>query len=237
MFYGFYLDPVYVVVFIVTLVISAGAQMYIRSTFARWDRVRNSSGLTGLQVGQALVSGPAFGGSPGAGTGIRFDVVPGQLSDHFDPRTRTVGLSAAVARTPSVAAMAVTAHEVGHAQQHAEGTVAIRLRGFLVPAVTVSPTISYLCIFLGLILNLTGLFYLGILFFGLMVVFSILTLPVELGASRRALGMLRGSGLVSGPEIDGARSVLTAAALTYIAAAVTSVLTLLYYLSLAQRRN
>jgi Zn-dependent membrane protease YugP len=132
--------------------------------------------------------------------------------------------------------MAVTAHEVGHARQHAEGTVAMRARAFLVPAVPFSPTISYLLIFLGLIFNLTGFFWLGILVFGLMVVFSILTLPVEIGASRRAVVMLRESGLLVGPQDEeGVRRVLTAAALAYVAAAVTSILRLLYYISLARR--
>ena len=162
--------------------------------------------------------------------------MPGDLSDHFDPRTREVGLSKEVAARESVAAMAVTAHEVGHAQQHAEGTVAMRARAFLVPAVTISPTISYLLIIMGLIFNLTGLFWLGIIAFAVMVVFTILTLPVEIGASRRALVMLRDAGLLTGArDEEGVRRVLTAAALTYVAAAVTSILTLLYYVSLARR--
>ncbi len=179
MFWGLYLDPLYVVLFIVTLVISGGAQLYIRSTFAKWNAIANSAGLTGAQVGEQLVTRASFGGASGPATGISFKVVPGDLSDHFDPRTRQVGLSSEVASRNSVAAMAVTAHEVGHAQQHAEGTVAMRARAFLVPAVTFSPMLSYLLIFLGLIFNLTGLFWLGIVFFALMVVFSVLTLPVE----------------------------------------------------------
>jgi uncharacterized protein len=187
-------------------------------------------------VGERLIAGVDFGGARGSATGISFKIVPGELSDHFDPRTREIGLSAAVASQNSVAAMAVTAHEVGHAQQHAEGTVAMRLRSVLVPAVTFSPMLSYLLIFLGLILNLTGLFWLGIIVFGLMVLFSILTLPVEIGASRRALVMLRDTGMIATTQDeDGVRRVLTAAAMTYVAAAVTSILTLLYYISLARR--
>ena len=131
--------------------------------------------------------------------------------------------------------MAVTAHEVGHAQQDAEGTVAMRARAFLVPAVTFSPTLSYILIFMGLIFNLTGLFWLGIVVFGLMVVFSLLTLPVEIGASRRALVMLRETGLMTTQDEQGVRRVLIAAAMTYVAAAVTSILTLLYYISIARR--
>ena len=232
---GLVIDPLYLLLFIVTLVISGGAQLYIRSTFSRWSQVPNSAGLPGADVGQRLVSGPAFARGGGTGAGISFKLVPGDLSDHFDPRTREVGLSQEVATRPSVAAMAVTAHEVGHAQQHAEGTFAMQARSFLVPAVTFSPIVSYLFIFLGLILNIAGLFWLGIIAFALMVVFTLLTLPVEIGASRRALVMLRDTGLLAGRDEEGARKVLIAAALTYVAAAVTAVLTLLYYLSLARR--
>jgi Zn-dependent membrane protease YugP len=237
-YWGFYLDPLYLVLFIAVLVISGGSQLYIRNTFARWNAVPNGNRLTGLQVGMALVERIRFGAATGAATGITFKEVPGDLSDHFDPRTREIGLSATVSRTASVASMAVVAHEVGHAQQHAEGTVAMKARSFLVPALTVSPTLSYLCIMFGLIFNLAGLFYLGILFFGVMVVFTLLTLPVELGASRRAVVMLREARLLTSPQEESAvRQVLRAAALTYVAAAVTSILQLLYYLSIASRRR
>jgi uncharacterized protein len=237
-FWGFYLDPLYVALVVVTLFISLGSQLYISSTFGRWAKVNNRAGLTGQQVGYRLVSTASFGGQSGPATGIRFQEIPGTLSDAFNPRTKMIGLSAPVNRTASVAAMAVAAHEVGHAQQHAEGTLAMRARAFLVPALTFSPTLSYLCILFGLIFNLAGLFYLGIIFFGLMVVFSLLTLPVEIGASRRAVVMLRGAGMFAGADEEaGVRKVLTAAALTYVAAAVTSILTLLYYLSIARRRG
>jgi len=234
--WGLWIDPLYLVLFIVTLVISGAAQLYIRSTFSTWNGVRNSAGLAGVQVGERLVRDVDFGGARGTATGISFKVVAGNLSDHFDPRTREIGLSQEVASRDSVAAMAVTAHEVGHAQQDAEGTVAMRARAFLVPAVTFSPTLSYLLIFLGLIFNLAGLFWLGIVVFGLMVLFSILTLPVEIGASRRALVMLRETGMLVRPEDEtGVKRVLTAAAMTYVAAAVTSILTLFYYISIARR--
>jgi Zn-dependent membrane protease YugP len=134
--------------------------------------------------------------------------------------------------------MAVAAHEVGHAQQHAEGTVLMRLRGVLVPAASLGPNIAYGLIFLGFIMQLTGLLYLGILIFGIAVLFSVLTLPVEIGASRRALAMLGETGLlVTEQDRAGTRSMLTAAALTYVAATVTSILTLLYYLTLARRSS
>ena len=235
--WGLWIDPLYLVLFIATLIISGAAQLFIRSQFGKWSGVHNSSGLSGLQVGERLGEAIRFDGAAAGGASrVSFKIVPGDLSDHFDPRTKEVGLSQAVASQPSIAAMAVTAHEVGHAQQDAEGTVAMRARAFLVPAVTFSPTLSYILIFIGLIFNLAGLFWLGIVVFGLMVVFSVLTLPVEIGASRRALVMLRESGLMTTAEEEqGVRRVLTAAAMTYVAAAVTSILTLLYYLSIARR--
>ena len=234
--WGLYIDPLYIVLFIATLAISGAAQLFIRSQFGKYSEIRTASGLSGAQVGQRIVDNVDFGGNRGSATGISFKVVPGDLSDHFDPRTKEIGLSEKVAQRDSVAAMAVTAHEVGHAQQDAEGTVAMRARAFLVPAVTFSPTLSYILIFIGLIFNLAGLFWLGIIVFGLMVVFSILTLPVEIGASRRALVMLSESGLMTTAEEEqGVKRVLTAAAMTYVAAAVTSILTLLYYISIARR--
>ena len=237
LFWGFYIDPLYIVLFIVTLVISGAAQLFIRSQFSKYSAVRNSAGLSGMQVGERLGQTIRFSDvAPGDANRVTFKIVPGDLSDHFDPRTKQVGLSEEVAQRNSVAAMAVTAHEVGHAQQDAEGTVAMRARAFLVPALRFSPMLSYALIFIGLIFNLTGLFWLGIIVFGLMVIFSILTLPVEIGASRRALVMLRENGLMQTQEDEeGVKRVLTAAAMTYVAAAVTSILTLLYYISIARR--
>ncbi len=234
--WGLYIDPLYVVLFFATLIISGAAQLYIRKTFGKWSGITNSSGLSGVQIGEKLVGGVDFGGARGSATNISFKVVSGNLSDHFDPRTKEIGLSQEVASQNSIAAMAVTAHEVGHAQQDAEGSVAMKARAFLVPAVTFSPMASYLLIFVGLIFNLTGLFWLGIIVFGVMVVFSLMTLPVEIGASRRALVMLRETGMLTNPQDEeGVRRVLIAAAMTYVAAAVTSILTLLYYISLARR--
>ena len=234
--WGLWIDPLYIVLIVATLVISGAAQIFIKSQFGKWSGVRNSAGLTGVQIGERLGQGIHFEDAPQGSDRVTFKIVPGDLSDHFDPRTKQIGLSEVVASRDSVAAMAVTAHEVGHAQQDAEGTVAMRARAFLVPALTFSPTLSYILIFMGLIFNLTGLFWLGIVVFGLMVVFSILTLPVEIGASRRALVMQRETGLIATEQDEqGVRRVLAAAAMTYVAAAVTSILTLLYYISIARR--
>jgi uncharacterized protein len=247
----FYLESGYLLLMIITLVISGGAQLYVKSAYKKWSIVRNGLGLTGLQVGQAIVDRTTLGdfvnapqsiqaaGMAGAnGSTIRFQRVGGQLTDHYDPRTHSVSLSDGVANQPSVASMAIVAHELGHAQQHEQSSVLTAMRSFLVPAVQFSPQIAYVMIFLGLILRVSGLIYLGALVYGLMVLFTLITLPVEIDASRRALVLLREANLVQVEEdAAGARQVLTAAALTYVAAAVTAVLTLMYYLSLGSRRR
>lgn len=231
-------DPLYIVLIVLTLAISGAAQLYIRSTYGRWSRVANGASLTGGQVAEFLRDRASFGDRGGREAITAIKVVPGDLSDHFDPRNRALGLSEAVASQPSIASMAIAAHEVGHAQQFAEGSTLMQLRGLLVPAASLGPNLAYLLIFGGLILNVTGLVTIGIALFGIAVLFAILTLPVEIDASRKALAMLDGTGLVnSEQDRRGARSMLTAAALTYLAGAITAVLTLLYYLTIARRSN
>jgi Zn-dependent membrane protease YugP len=241
-------DPNYLLyVFLPTLLLSFGAQMLVRNAYAKWSKVRNGSGLTGTQVAQQILSRTSLGSVPytvaGAlgsarTTGISLARTGGQLTDHYDPRTHTVHMSEAVANQPSVVAMAVVAHELGHAQQHEQNSVFIQMRNFLLPAVRISPMISYGMIFLGLFLRLYDLIWLGVLFFAVVVAFTLLTLPVEIDASRRGLALLTDAGLlVTSDDEAGSRRVLTAAAMTYVAAAVTAVLQLLYYISLAQRRR
>jgi Zn-dependent membrane protease YugP len=225
-----YFDPAYFwCIFIPTILLSLGVQIYLRSTFGKWANVRNGSNINGLQVGQVLFQRTSLQAIP-------LQRIAGTLNDHFDPRANVVRLSDPVATQPTVAAMAVCAHELGHVQQYQTGSALIGMRNFLLPALQFSPTISYIAIFLGLWLNLVGLMWIGIFFFALMVLFSFLTLPVELDASRRALKLLGEAKLFqSKEEENGARAVLRAAALTYLAAAITSVLQLLYYISLARR--
>jgi uncharacterized protein len=235
-----FIDPLYLLIFGVTMVVSLAAQMYIKSAYGKWSQVRNSHNLTGLQVGQQLLTGTDLGATyqSSKGTGVQFKGVPGNLTDHYDPRNHTVGLSQGVATQSSVASMAIVAHELGHAQQYANRSALIAARSFLLPAVRVSPMISYGLIMLGFVFNFLGMIYLGIFFFGITVLFSILTLPVEFDASRRGLKLLADAGLMTSPEDQkGARTVLRAAAATYVAATITAVLQLLYYLSLASRRR
>ncbi len=233
-----FFDPLYIILIVATLVISGAAQLYIRSTYGKWSRVANAANLTGGQVAEFLRDRARFGDRPGRDAITAIKVVPGDLSDHFDPRDRSLGLSAAVASQPSVASMAIAAHEVGHAQQVAEGSALMQLRSVLVPAVSIGPNLAYLLIIGGIILNVSGLVTIGIALFGMAVLFSLLTLPVEIGASRNALSMLESTGvLTTAQDRHGARSMLTAAALTYLAAAITAVLTLLYYLTIARRSD
>lgn len=218
-------------VFIPSLVLSGLAQLFVSSAYNKWGNTRNTLGLTGLDVARQIMSRTNV-------NGVQIEGTPGKLTDHYDPRDNTIRISQSNATLPSVAGMAIVAHELGHAQQHQEGSLLIQARNFLVPAVQFSPTIGYLMIIMGLMLNLTGLFQLGILLFGVMVVFMILTLPVEIDASRRGMKLLRESGVMaSEQDASGAQQMLTAAALTYFAAAIGAVLQLLYFMSLGRSRD
>lgn len=229
----FYIDTNYILlVLIPTMLISGAAQLFIRSAYQKWGSTRNHSGLNGPQVAQRIMATAGLqsvGLEPSPG---------GELSDHYDPQSNVVRMSPGVASNSSVASMAIVAHELGHAQQYAEQSPLIGMRSFLLPAVRFSPSLSYILILMGIFLNFTGLAWVGVLLFGLSVVFMLLTLPVEIDASRRGLKLLRESGVMTDPDDQrGAQQMLTAAAMTYVAAAVTSILTLLYYISLVQRRS
>jgi Zn-dependent membrane protease YugP len=227
----FYFDPNYFLVIIPALLLSLVAQMLVSSAFSKWGRIRNGAGLTGVDVANRIIRYAGL-------AGVQLEGVPGQHTDHYDPQSHTVRLSQDVATKPSVAAMAVVAHELGHAQQHQENSVLIQMRSFLVPAMRFSPMASYALIMFGFLFRITGLIELGILFYGVVVAFMLLTLPVEIDASRRGLRLLADTGLmVADEDRGGSRSVLTAAALTYVAAAVTAFLQLLYYISILNRRR
>ncbi|MCB9453622.1 MAG: zinc metallopeptidase [Anaerolineaceae bacterium] len=227
----FYFDPNYFIVIIPALLLSVIAQMMVSSAFNKWGRVRNGMGLTGVDVANRIIRNAGL-------AGVQLEGVPGQHTDHYDPQSHTVRLSQDVAAKPSVAAMAVVAHELGHAQQHQEHSVLIQMRGFLVPAMRFSPMVSYGLIMIGFLFRVAGFIELGILFYGVVVAFMVLTLPVEIDASRRGLKLLADTGLMVGDDDrGGSRSVLTAAALTYVAAAVTALLQMLYYISILNRRR
>ncbi len=227
-----FFDPTYLIyVFIPTLLLSLAAQAFVSAAYKKWSAVRNGAGVSGVQVAEQIFARTNV-------RSVQLEGVPGRLSDHYDPQSGVVRLSKDIATVPSVASMAVVAHELGHVQQHQEQSILISMRNFLVPGVQLAPQIGYLMIFAGLFLQITGLLWAGILLFGVMVIFMLLTLPVEIDASRRGLILLRESGLLVGDQdASGARQVLTAAALTYVAAAVTAVLQLVYFIGLANNRR
>lgn len=229
--FGFFSSGYFLLVFIPTILLSIGSQILVATAFSRWTRVRNTAGLTGVQVAERIIRNAGL-------QGVGLEGTPGERTDHFDPSTNVVRMSQEVATTPSVAAMAVVAHELGHAQQYAERSLLIQMRSFLVPAMQFSPMVSYALIMAGLLFNSLGMIQLGVIFYGVVVLFMVLTLPVEFDASRRGLKLLQEVGLMqSGDDQGGSRAVLTAAALTYVAAAVTSLLNLLYYISLLSGRR
>ncbi len=221
----FLFDPTYMLmVFLPTLIITGLAQMWVKSAYSKWSQISNGSGVNGQQTAQTLMS---RGGIQRVGLEISDR---GELSDHYDPSSGVVRLSPGVARSPSIAAMAIAAHEFGHVQQHQQNSPMMAVRQTLVPAAMMGPRIGFLLIFLGLILNFMGLAVIGLILFAGTTLFTIVTLPVELDASRRALKLLEQTGLIAtAQDREGARAVLTAAAFTYVAAVATSILTLLYY--------
>lgn len=223
--FGFYFDPMYLCFAAPALLLAMFAQWKVSSTYSKYTQVRNARNLTGVEVAEYLLRA----------NGLNLDVkgTSGDLTDHYDPRDKALYLSAGVAKTPSVAALGIVAHEVGHAVQDAQGYGPMRLRAFLVAPANVGPWIGYLFFIIGVFINMSGLVWLGILFFSAGLVFSLATLPVELDASQRALAMLRRSALVGGGEVEAAQSVLNAAALTYVAAAAQALSTLLYYVFIA----
>jgi hypothetical protein len=214
-----------------TLVLSGLAQWWVRSAYSKWGQIPNGAGLNGVQVAQTLYERAGLAPVPLQG-------VDGNLTDHFDPGNNVVRLSQGVASQPSIASMAIVAHELGHVQQYQQRSPLIAARSFLVPAVRFSPMLASGLILAGFLFRATGLLWLGIICFGVTLVFMILTLPVEFDASRRGLKMLDASGLfTNAQDRQGAQSVLTAAGMTYVAAAVTALLQLLYYVSIASRSS
>lgn len=227
-YYGF--DPLYFLLVIPPLLLGFWAQMKVRSAYARYTRVANLRGLTGLDAARIILG-------PEGLYDVTIEGIPGELTDHYDPRTKKLGLSAGVARQPSVAALAIVAHEIGHALQDHENYGPLKLRSALVPAVQLSAWVGPVLFLAGLFFRIAGLAWLGVLAFGMTAVFALMTLPVEFDASKRGLRLLQTYRLTDGRELQGAKAVLDAAALTYVAAAVQAIATMLYYVSLLSDRR
>jgi Zn-dependent membrane protease YugP len=204
------------------------AQLYVNSAYSKWGRVAVRSGLTGGQAAERLIRSGTL-----AQLGVRLERIAGKLTDHYDPRSKVLRLSQGVADTPSVASVAVAAHELGHALQDAEGYTPLRFRSALVPMVNIGSWLGWIMIFAGMILGMTNLAWLGVVVFSGGAVFALATLPVELNASSRAKQLLADSGIVVGEEEQaGVNSVLNAAALTYVAGLAAAIMQLLYFASM-----
>lgn len=216
----FYFDPTYILILIGAL-ISMWASAKVKSTYAKYDRVQNLRGITGAQVAEMILHQAGI-------YDVSVQRVSGNLTDHYDPASKVLRLSDTVFGRSSVAAVGVAAHECGHAIQHQQGYAPLQIRTTLVPICNFGSTISWPLILLGIILGWNQtLIRVGILLFCAVVVFQLVTLPVEFNASSRALNILETTGILHGDENDGARKVLRAAALTYVAAAAASILQLL----------
>ncbi len=227
---GFYMGEGFLyVIFLILAVLSVFAQFNVTSTFKKFSKIQNSRGYTGADVARLLLEQNGI-------TDVSVEPVSGSLTDHYDPSSKTLRLSESVYANRSVAALGVAAHETGHAVQHATGYGPLTLRTNIAPACSVGSKLAIPMVFLGVVLsafvNCLPLIYAGIILFSLVVFFQIVTLPVEFDASHRAMDMLTEYGFLNDSEAAGARKVLTAAALTYVAAAATSIINLLRLLAM-----
>lgn len=221
----FFFDPTYMIFMVPALILMMIAQGYVSSSYGKWSKVMARSRMTGAQVAQRLISS--------GGLDVEVNGVRGKLTDHYDPRRKTLNLSEGVYNSPSVAALAIAAHELGHAMQDRDGYFPLRLRAALVPAVNIGSYLGWILIFIGLILRQANLAWLGVLVFSGGALFALATLPVELNASARAKQLLTDTGMIVGEdERRGVNSVLKAASLTYVAGLVTAVMQLLYFITL-----
>ena len=227
-YYGFGWDPT-LIILLPAILFTMYAQFKVTSTTSRYLRVNTRRGYSGQQVARKILDSNGL-------YNVKIEMVRGHLSDHYDPRSNVVRLSQDIYYGTSITSIAVAAHECGHAMQHAKGYVPLNLRSALVPVVNFSSSMSWFLIAIGFMMR--GPFLeIGILLFSASVLFQIITLPVEFNASNRAVVQLSNLGIVEGKEAKQSRKVLTAAALTYVAAALTSVLQLLRLLAIANRDN
>ena len=216
-------SPTYYLFALPALLLGLYAQYRVRSAYAKYQRMPNRAKLSGFEIARRLLADNGLGQ-------VEVREVGGQLSDHYDPRNKVLSLSAGVGRSASVASLGIVAHEVGHALQDAQSYGPLKLRAGLVPVVQLGSWLGPIIFLGGMLLPIPNLSLVGLVLFSGTLLFSLVTLPVEFDASRRAVAMLSASGLVSSLEEKGAGAVLSAAALTYVAAAAQAISTILYYL-------
>ncbi len=228
----FLFDPMWFLIMLPPFVFMIYAQAKVNSAFKKYSKMANSQRVTGAEAAGTLLRANDL-------SNVRVEGVKSRLGDHYDPSKKVLRLSPAVANTPSVAALGIVAHEVGHAVQDKVGYAFLRFRTSLVPAANLGSSLGYIFVILGLLLVMFGtkfgmtVVWAGVFLFSLAVIFSLVTLPVEFNASNRARQMLRSTGMVSAQEYDGASAVLSAAALTYVAATLQAVAQLFYFVLIA----
>jgi hypothetical protein len=221
----FYLNPQYLLFMAPALLAMLAAQWYVKSTYRKWGQVQARSRISGAEAAQRLKN-------RGGLQDVSVQQVRGELSDHYDPRKKVLNLSTGVYQGNSIAALAIAAHELGHAMQDKKNYGPLRLRSMLVPAVNIGSTLGWILIMVGLLINVVGIAWLGVFAFSGGAVFALATLPVELNASTRAKKLLQNTGIIqTEEERQGVNQVLNAAALTYVASLFTAVMQLLYWIS------
>lgn len=224
--YGLFYNSSYLLFMIPAMILMLVVQLYVRSAYKKWSNVAAQSQVSGAQAAQRLIQ-------TGGLYNVRVEGVQGKLSDHYDPRSKVLRLSQDVYQGSSVASLAIAAHELGHAMQDKDGYFPLRLRAAIIPAVNIGSYLGWILIILGLFMNWVGVSWLGVIVFSGGALFALATLPVELNASARAKRLLVQSGLIVGQEeMRGVNKVLNAAALTYVAALVTAILQLMYWVML-----
>lgn len=231
MYFFNYFDPYYWIILMPAFLIALLAQLNVSSTFNRYARVASRRGLTGAQAAEEVLRAHGV-------YGVRVTRVSGKLTDHYDPRSNTIRLSDSVYGSTSIASVGVAAHEAGHAVQYAQEYGPIKVRGAIIPVCNFSSQISILLIILGFVMYSRPLFAVGVILFAVATVFQVVTLPVEFDASHRAIQSLRETHLLDEQELRGAKKVLGAAAMTYVAALLVSIAQLLrYVLAFNSRRR
>ncbi len=220
-----YMNINYLIFMLPTVIITMLAQWYVSSAYRKWSRIPSRTGLSGKDAAERLIR-------TGGLQNVRVEGIQGRLTDHYDPRSKILRLSSGVYQSSSVAAVAIAAHELGHAMQDKEGYFPLRIRSMLVPAVNISSNLGWILILAGLFLKMINLAWLGVFAFSAGLVFALVTLPVELNASARAKDLLVRSGIITNEEEKkGVNRVLNAAALTYVAAVFAAAMQLLYWIS------
>lgn len=216
----------YLIFMVPAFILMALAQWYVNSAYSKWSKVENRSGLSGVEVARKLIERSGL-------YDLDIEAAQGRLGDHYDPKSKVLRLSPGVGQGRSVAAAAIAAHELGHAQQDSQDYLPLRLRAALVPAVNIGSYLGWILLMIGFFLNQVGIAWLGVIVFAGGAIFALATLPVELDASARARAMLSSAGIItSEDEQRGVNHVLNAAAWTYVAGLITAILQLLYYASL-----